>query len=225
MAEQLPRVLAEVLRATDTESREVAWEQFIDSYSPLLLHVAQSMARGYDNAMDRYTFVLGRLRDHDYERLRCYAVQPRSEFTTWLVVVARRLCLDFHRHQYGRLRGRDSPAGSYPIERKARQRLVDAAFDPPDVLARVASGSDDPAAQFERAERRAVLAEAIASLAPTDQLLLKLRFEDELSARTIAAVLSFPTPFQVYRRLQMVLADLRVRLDGTRTQAGPHRPS
>src|SRR5689334_12721291 len=103
MSNQLPHALAELLSAKDPEAQELAWGRFVTSYSDLLLHVAQSVAHGYDAGMDGYTFVLERLRARDYERLRHYAVQPRSEFTAWLVVVARRLCLDLHRHRYGRI--------------------------------------------------------------------------------------------------------------------------
>jgi DNA-directed RNA polymerase specialized sigma24 family protein len=46
--------------------------------------------------MDGYAYVLEALRSDDYRRLRAYAADGRSKFSTWLVVVARRLCLDLH---------------------------------------------------------------------------------------------------------------------------------
>jgi RNA polymerase sigma factor (sigma-70 family) len=165
--------------------------------------------------MDRYTFVLEHLRAHDYERLRRYAAQPQSAFTTWLVVVARRLCLDFYRSRYGRSQDRGPTASSTPAERATRRRLVDAMFESPDMLVEVAAEPDDPAAALDLAERRRVLETAIASLPTPDRLLLKLRFEDELPAHTIAAILAFPTDFHVYRRLRTVLSSLRERLGDT----------
>ena len=45
-----------------------------------------------------------------------------------------------------------------------------------------------------------------------DQLLLRLRFDEELTARQIAGLLGLPTPFHVYRRLDAVCATLRTRL-------------
>ena len=57
-----------------------------------------------------------------------------------------------------------------------------------------------------------VLEAAVARLAPADRVLLKLRFEDELPAREIAAVLRLPTVFHVYRRLNALLTELRVTL-------------
>ncbi len=51
--------------------------------------------------------------------------------------------------------------------------------------------------------------EALAALTPADRLLLKLRFEDDLSAGAIASILELPTPFHVYRRVRIVCAALR----------------
>ena len=50
---------------------------------------------------------------------------------------------------------------------------------------------------------------ATARLGATDRLLLKLRFDDDLSAREIAGLLALPTPFHVYRRLNALLQELR----------------
>lgn len=64
------------------------------------------------------------------------------------------------------------------------------------------------------AERMRSLVAALATLDPRDCLLLKLRFEDDLSAREITALLGFPTPFHVYRRLNSLLTVLRDTLRG-----------
>src|SRR5204862_509166 len=83
--------------------------------------VARSLTTDHDAAMDGYAHVLERLREHDCRRLRGYAPDGRTKFTTWLVVVARRLCLDFHRHRYGRS---DDPAPDAAAARAARRRLA-----------------------------------------------------------------------------------------------------
>jgi hypothetical protein len=44
-------------------------------------------------------------------------------------------------------------------------------------------------------------------------LLLALRFEDDLSASRISRMLGLPTPFNVYRRLNVVLRQLRAGLE------------
>jgi DNA-directed RNA polymerase specialized sigma24 family protein len=56
------------------------------------------------------------------------------------------------------------------------------------------------------------LEEALAAVSAPDRLLLRLRFEDDLTAQEIARLLQFPSPFHVYRRLNGVLASLRVAL-------------
>jgi hypothetical protein len=55
--------------------------------------------------MDRYAWVLDALRQDRHRRLRAFAAEGRGSFTTWLVAVVRRLCVDEHRHRYGRPAG------------------------------------------------------------------------------------------------------------------------
>jgi DNA-directed RNA polymerase specialized sigma subunit len=59
------------------------------------------------------------------------------------------------------------------------------------------------------AETRAGLSAEIEALPAADRMLIKLRFEDNLSAKEIAEVIGAPTPFHVYRRLNHVLDVLR----------------
>jgi RNA polymerase sigma factor (sigma-70 family) len=91
--------------------RAVAWEAFVAEHSRLLLHVARTGTTKYDDAMDAYAYVLERLREDDYRRLREFAQDPRAKLTTWLVVVARRLSIDHYRRRYGRARGSDPSHG------------------------------------------------------------------------------------------------------------------
>ena len=161
--------------------------------------------------MDAYAHVLERLRRDNCHALTAYSPDGRSLFSTWLVVVARRMCVDFYRQKYGRQRG-EPPTQFALMEREARHRLVNfAGVD--DALARIA---DDRSAGPEGALRNGQLTEAldiaVAALSPDDQLLLKLRFHDGLPAQGIASVLAFPSPFHVYRRLKVVCAELRRRL-------------
>jgi hypothetical protein len=50
----------------------------------------------------RYAYILEKLQDEDFRRLRGYVADGRAEFSTWLAVVTRRLCEDFRRQRYGR---------------------------------------------------------------------------------------------------------------------------
>ena len=205
MSAALPLELTRLIEATDAPTRDDAWAGFVAAHSRLLLHVARSVTADHDAAMDGYAHVLERLRADDCRRLRGYVPDGRSKFTTWLVVVARRLCLDFHRHRYGRS---DGPAPDAAAARAARRRLVDlvAGATEPEQLAAPAA---DPASALQAEDLHRALDAATARLSVADRLLLKLRFDDDLSAREIAGLLALPTPFHVYRRLNALLEELR----------------
>jgi RNA polymerase sigma factor (sigma-70 family) len=206
--EGFPSDLRRLLEAGDPGSRDEAWRAFLQSYSRLLLHTARGGNSRYDAAMDRYTHVLDQLRRDDFRRLRAYVDQGRGKFTTWLVVVAGRLCRDFDRQRYGRFRPGAASSGEGSA-RMARRRLVDLVGEQIDVARMPATQSPTPEVELQRKELAASLEAVLGRLDPGDRLLLKLRFEDDLSAREIASIMSFPTLFHVYRRLNHVLGELR----------------
>ena len=211
MASAHPPELVDLLNATDPAAREAAWETFVGNHSRLLLHTARSQGRDHDTAMDAYAFLLEQLHAGDFHRLRAYADDGRCKFTTWLVVVARRLCLDHHRQRYGRVRD----AGPQRTEERiARRRLTDLIAEELDGAALSAAGTPNPEAEVVARERGAVLTAALAALEARDRLLLKLRFEDDLPAREIGQVMGLATPFHVYRRLNALLSALRRALEG-----------
>jgi RNA polymerase sigma factor (sigma-70 family) len=211
MAETLPPEVSGLLGASDPAACEAAWAAFVKVHSRLLLHVTRRVSRDYDTAMDAYAYLLEQLRLDDYHRLRAYAADGRSKFTTWLVVVARRLCLDHYRHRYGRAR---ADSGGALVDRAGRRRLVDLLAEHVDLGTIPDMTNPRPDTALLMAERMESLVAALATLDPRDCLLLKLRFEDDLSAREITALLRFPTPFHVYRRLNALFTVLRGRLRG-----------
>lgn len=219
-----PEVRA-LLAASSGDAEATAWSAFLESYSRLILHVARKSCVDRDAAMDRYAFVLEQLRRDDYARIRSYEVDDRARFTTWLAVVVRRLCTDFHRRRYGRYassdgedksgtpasRARDSH-GPVDARRDSRRRLVDlvgAAVD----IDRLADHRGDPERQLRLSELQVALAQALAGLEARDRLLLALRFEDGHSARVIAENMDYPSQFHVYRRVNRVLGQLRANLE------------
>ena len=204
----LPPELTELLSARGEEQTERAWNRFLRSYNDLLLRTARSVHRDHDAAMNAYAHVLERLRADGFARLRKFSGGDRDNLSRWLVVVARRMCLDQLRQKYGRTRARTPER-----ERLARKRLVDELWEsrkPPD-LPDLAAG--DPEMDLRAAELRSALAEAIEVLEPGDRLLLALRFDNELSGRRIAEILDFPTPFHAYRALNGILVRLRQQLE------------
>ena len=80
-----PPELSSLLDAVDDESRDAAWAQLLGRFSRLLLHTVHARSDAYDSAMDRYVFVLQKLREDEYRRLRRFAAGGRGEFSTWLV--------------------------------------------------------------------------------------------------------------------------------------------
>jgi RNA polymerase sigma factor (sigma-70 family) len=199
----LDRLLTAITRE-DHDRADAAWRNFVSEYSRLLIHVARSITPTHDDAMDAYAFVLEQLRAEECRRLREFAADPRSKLSTWLVVVTRRLCLDLYRHRYGRKRGDD------PTEQRAlRRRLQDLIGEPVEPNDLPAPSAGRAEATIREAELVSGLEHAMATLAPRDRLLIRLRFEDDLTAQEIARLIDFPSPHHVYRRINVLLADLR----------------
>jgi len=213
MPDQLPPEVLALRNARDAPGRDAAWERFVAIHTRLLLHVARTLVHDPDLAMDAYVWLLERLREDDARRLRGFAGDGRSKFTTWLVVVSRRLCVDFLRHRGGRQRASGNGADPVRDGTGLRRRLLLLAGEPIDLEAVRDTGSG-PDARLDRAERHEALRAALRELPGSDQMLLSLRFEDEMEAAEIAQVMRLPSRFHVYRRLDRVLQLLRGRLAG-----------
>jgi RNA polymerase sigma factor (sigma-70 family) len=204
-----PQELQDLLEARGPGERDEAWARFVNRFSPLLLHTARSLTPEHDRAMDAYVHVLERLREDDCRRLRVYVEDPRSQFMTWLVIVARHLCLDHLRQRYGRFRADRS---TDPALKASRRRLVDLIakeIGQAGPLLDPTAGADE---QLRRRDLASALEASLARLSSAQRLLLAMRFEDNRSAREIAQLLRYPTPFHVYRALNALLRELRASL-------------
>ena len=205
-----PIELNQLLHASDADVRTAAWEELVARHTRLLLHVARSFGGSHDQAMERYTYILDKLYEANYHRLRAFQADGRARFSTWLTVAARRLCLDHHRSRYGR--DRSTPGSDAAARRTVRRSLLDSldlGIDADLIADSDATSAESGAIRRERDSR--VKAE-LDALPAGDRLLLALRFEDDLSASRIAEIAGYPTPFHVYRRLHSVLAKLRAGL-------------
>jgi RNA polymerase sigma factor (sigma-70 family) len=212
MAESLPPELARLLAAADDVSRERAWTEFVGTFSRLILHAARSATSTYDEGMEAYTAALEGLRADDLKKLRNYSVDPRSRFTTWLVVVVRRIAIDKQRERYGKISGVEKQSGVVPDERAARARLARLAASNIDLEALPDSMVPQPDATVQREELYASLEAAISNLDERDQLLLTLRFVDDLPARRIAELQGWDDQMSVYRRINHLTSELRKKL-------------
>ena len=218
-----PSRLRHLLDAGDGPERERAWREFIDSYSRLILYVARRVPCDHDVVMDRYAFVVEQLREQRFRRLRRFAADGRGKFTTWLIVVVRRLCVDHDRRKNGRIMSTNARDPAAP------RRLIELVLDP-EVLARIPDNAPSADEELEQAQVLRQLDAAVATLSPADQLLLTLRYHDNRSAREIASLMSLATPFHVYRRLNRVHESLRQALTApaNRERSTPdaaHEPS
>ena len=209
MPPRLPQEVHILLHSEQRADREVAWESFLASHSRLMLYVARSLTRDADETLDAYAWSIERLKEDDCHRLRGFSEASGTLFSTWLVVVVRRLCLDFLRHKRGR---RPKDANNGPSEQnRIRRRLADLAGESI-VLEHLQDTGSDAGSQLAVRELYGALEAAMKSLPAEDRLLLSLRFEDRLSAAEIARITNAPSQFHVYRRIKTVLGLLRQRL-------------
>jgi RNA polymerase sigma factor (sigma-70 family) len=213
-AESLPSELTSLLEARDAGAREKGWASFTRAYSDLILRAVRSYGHDHDARMDLYTHVLEELGRDDYRRLRAYAARGAGRFSYWLAFVVRRLCVDHLRHVYGRGSGGQSGGSPVTEERRVRRRLVDLLGENMDLGSLKDASGRNPESDLRSRELSEALSSVLSSIAARDLLLLKLRFEDDLSAREVAGVMGFPTVFHVYRRQNAILESLRGALKG-----------
>lgn len=192
--------------ATETTQRDEAWARFVATYSDTVLHACRAVAQDRDAAMDAYAHVLDALREDDFRRLRSYVPEPNSKFTSWLVVVVRRLVRDYQRARYGRSRSQKPEYKNAQRTRRQLEDLVAERVDPDELAIR---DQDSPDAEMRRSELVNAVRSAIDELDPADRLLLALRFDNELPVMEIAVLMRLPSVFHVYRRLNHVLDGLR----------------
>ncbi|MFN2638078.1 MAG: sigma-70 family RNA polymerase sigma factor [Gemmatimonadaceae bacterium] len=203
-----PIELSQLLSALDSTSQEAAWEDLIGRHTRLLLALSRTFSGGHDEVMERYAYILEKLREDNFRRLRTFDANSGVRFSTWLTVAARRLCLDQLRARYGRLRPGTHSAAPDSL-RNIRRALADELG--PDIDIEILPDEDSPSAiaQTVLNERDRALGGALTQLDSRERLLVALRFEDDLSAASIARIVGAPTPFHIYRQLNGVLEKLR----------------
>lgn len=207
MGSKIPRSLQLLIDSRADPASDRAWAEFLNDYSKLILHVARATDATHDTVMDRYLFVLDALRANDFRRLRAYSEDGRGSFTTWLVAVTRRLCVDEHRRRYGRPQG----AGN-DLQVTERANLVDL-LNSVESLDALESSVIGPDGELEALEIESAVDCALSELPVPDRLLIRLRFEDGLPVPEIAALLGETSPFRTYRRIDRILERLRRALD------------
>jgi RNA polymerase sigma factor (sigma-70 family) len=265
------RAIAPILQGIRSADADKAWVEFLDLYGPILYHTALAHTANEDAAADCYVHICQRLADHRFKRLLKFNLEGKASFVTWLRVVGRNLCFDWHRIHSGRHRPFKALSDLSPVElevyklrftqgvsegetfeeiRKlfpaiaadelfaieekleksltARQRWLLSSRRQPYLSSAVAVAGEEetdpitiePADSqpnqeivFATAEQKAQLRRLLASLPPTERLLLQLRFEQELSLDEVARLCGLGDGQRAHRKITAVLKKLRFALE------------
>ena len=98
------RAIAGILSGLRSRLAKDAWAEFLQSYAQLILQVVHSFERDLDRVSDCFLFVCEQLSQKRFRRLRSFRRKGPANFSTWLRVVVRNLCLDWQRKEFGRHR-------------------------------------------------------------------------------------------------------------------------
>ncbi len=96
--------IARILERLGSQDFQEAWADFLESFSPHILQTVKLFEREADPVADCFLYVCERLSEKGFRRLRSFKPGGTAKFSTWLRVVVRNLCLDWHRKEFGRHR-------------------------------------------------------------------------------------------------------------------------
>lgn len=259
--------VAELLGQLSSGRSASAWPEFLERYSPLVMHVIRRYETSHGTVMDCFVFVCDALCDERFRRLRSFRPDGPARFETWLKTVVANLCVDWRRRQRGRLRPvravarlpeldqlvyrciyvRGMPRAEclhmlqarYPDLTEPRLSEINARLhvllqpkqrwqlslrpSKPVPVDHDANGENAVASQLEapgpgpertaeHEQEQKSVQDALASLPHPQRLLLKMRYEQNLTLEQIARLTGQPDPFRVHRLIQAALAALRERL-------------
>jgi RNA polymerase sigma-70 factor (ECF subfamily) len=181
------------LRSGDPAS---AWTLFLSAYSTNLMKVIRRLATDEESRSDCFVFVCEHLRAQDCRRLARFEPDGTARFTTWLYSVTWNLCLDWKRTQRPHLH---------------LVGLDDADIDDAPAV-RENALAHNPAVQVEQQMDRTRLARALDRLPAQDRLLIRLRYEKELTLAELARISGLANAQAVDRRLRALLAVLQAEM-------------
>ena len=165
-----------------------AWSEFLHAYAHVIARVVSYCEREEEDRADAFVFLCEQLHQDNCRRLRKFDPQGPASFTTWLHAVARNLCRDWRRKQFGR-HAKGKPVGNRAGSEVPRVSLRDClSFDEAGPL-ELSDSSASPEALADRHEREAALARAMGSLSQEQRLALLLRVEEDLTLREISCIM------------------------------------
>ena len=258
--------IAEILDQLARDSH-VGWSVFLDEHAGLIFQVVRHFEQDSDDAADCFQFICEQLCADRFRRLRRFDADGAAQFSTWLRVVARNLCLDWRRKQFGRKRVFRSIARLPELDREVFKLIYERGETKDEVLAalshkfpylttellseslerieqnlstnqkwllqsRVAFSTprgNNSSREIDRvevvdpqptpeslaldAEHHRILNRALMRLSDHDRLLLRLRFEEQLTLDQIGKLLQLGNAQRVDRQLKQILATLKIEFD------------
>lgn len=256
----------ELLARLKSGDKGEAWKQFLDFYSPVIMHIAGQYEYGRGELHDCYLFICEKLSENDFYRLVSFKPEGSASFRSWLNVVIVNLCIDWQRHKWGRARPFKSIRNLSLLDQRVfkyrfQQRLSPQACfasmqaDFPDLtelqlasaVSRInetltqrqhwllsmkqiqmvsmdqadnsqpaATPTDpgpDPELSTALSQKQHQLQQALAMLSPRQRLLIKLRYQQELSLKEVARLTRLGDPFRARRHIQAALSELAMHFD------------
>jgi len=256
------RQAAALLCRFQSPGAQEAWAEFLQSYAPLIFQVVRLSALDADAAADCFLFVCEQLSRKRFRRLRRFRPSGPASFATWLRTVVRRLCLDWHRKEFGRQRIFQSLQSLSALEQgifrcvyeqgasldetfmQLRARYPDLTreqvaanweriqglltprqlfllgvrrpkLEPLEATEegwpqqQLADPGPDPESLAALEEQRTALARALSRLPAPDRLLIRLRFEHQLTLEEVGRITKSGDAQTADRRIRKILERLR----------------
>ena len=96
------KTVADILHRLNSTDAGPAWAEFLDLYSGLIQKTARQFEYQPDRSNECFLYICDQLVDDGFHRLLQYNTSSHCTFRTWLGTVVFNLCVDWHRHEYGR---------------------------------------------------------------------------------------------------------------------------
>ena len=185
-----------------------AWREFLQAYAHVIARVVSYCEREEEDRADAFVFLCEQLHRDNCRRLRKFDPQGPASFTTWLHAVARNLCRDWRRKQFGRL-VKGEPVGSRAGPEVPRIALKDCLSLDEAAPLELSDPSPSPEALADTHEREAALARAMRSLSQKQRLALLLRVEEDLTLREISCIMRLRNAQAAERLIRNAIQALR----------------
>jgi len=262
--------VAPILERIRSADAQAGWQEFLLQYSSVLYQTVRTFTDDEEEASDCFIHICEQLVRNGFRRLLQFKTDGAASFKTWLRVVARNLCYDWHRTKHGRFRPFKSIQNlsllelevyrcryerhlsreetlqqlrlSWPAvymeeltdiegrienslnprqhwllsgwkQRESGVSISDSEEETWDEVAFAIDKGPNPERMAVDRQQRARLHKSVGLLPPIEQLIVHLRFEEELSLSEIAGLTGLGDAQRVHRRIAAILQKLRAAME------------